>query len=453
MMATALAGGPYLLDATGTAMLRGGVADIALEPLAVSDRITFAGDSITRNGYVGVFRDAMQEKLPELNLEVIESGVGGNTVSLLWQRFDDLLAQQPTTIVIYIGINDVWRAGTTTAAYEMRLKFMVDAARAAGVRPVLCTLSVIGENLDDSNAYNAKLDEFSDVVRRVGLETTAQVIDLRAAMVAHLTENNLDNLAAGILTQDGVHLNETGVQFVGQQMLDAFVDFENPSIASFDWDLDGDGTFETAGRRVQYDSAVTPMGNSRMATVRVTDAAGEATAQAAIHDPPRLALGSPVTYTEGKNPLLIAPSATLSDSDSLHYEGGTLAVTIAPAVDPLRDSLRVAPGGDIGKVGNQVFYQGRPLGTVFGGASGKQLVVLLTSEATPAAVQALMQNVKFLTVGADPITTTRTVRFTLTEASGIKGTATQSVAVVDVPTAAFLAAVDELENNNRKNRG
>jgi lysophospholipase L1-like esterase len=46
--------------------------------------------------------------------------------------------------------------------------------------------------------------------------------DLRKAFVEHWKKNNPDNKGSGILTYDGNHWNQTGMQFVAEQMLKRF---------------------------------------------------------------------------------------------------------------------------------------------------------------------------------------------------------------------------------------
>ena len=43
--------------------------------------------------------------------------------------------------------------------------------------------------------------------------------DLRKAFVAYWKEHNKDNKASGLLTYDGNHFNQTGMDFVAEQML------------------------------------------------------------------------------------------------------------------------------------------------------------------------------------------------------------------------------------------
>jgi lysophospholipase L1-like esterase len=85
-------------------------------------KIVLIGDSITdcgrRNepfapygaGYVMIVRALLLARYPELGLEVVNRGIGGNTVRDLARRWDeDVIAEQPDWLSVKIGINDVWR--------------------------------------------------------------------------------------------------------------------------------------------------------------------------------------------------------------------------------------------------------------------------------------------------------------------------------------------------------
>jgi lysophospholipase L1-like esterase len=95
---------------------------------------------------------------------------------------------------------------------------MIKRFMAAGIKPVLCTLSVIGESSDPFNEFNEELDVYSDVIRKLATENDFPVIDLRKAFVAYNLVNNPNNLEQGILTADTVHLNNTGNQLVADEM-------------------------------------------------------------------------------------------------------------------------------------------------------------------------------------------------------------------------------------------
>ncbi|MFA6715840.1 MAG: SGNH/GDSL hydrolase family protein [Victivallales bacterium] len=82
-------------------------------------KILFIGDSITDtgrrtterpygNGYVKIFRDMLIAREPSKRIEIINKGIGGNTVWQLRDRWtDDVMFFKPECLVILIGINDL----------------------------------------------------------------------------------------------------------------------------------------------------------------------------------------------------------------------------------------------------------------------------------------------------------------------------------------------------------
>lgn len=199
--------------------------------LKAGDRIVFLGDSITQggagpNGYVTMIRQALDKQHADLKIEVIGAGISGNKVPDLQRRVDkDVIAKKPTIVFIYIGINDVWHGqndpakGTMPDAFESGLKEVIGKCRDAGATVVICTPSVIGEKLDGANSLDAKLDQYSDISRKIAKELKLPLCDLRAAFLEHLKANNKNNAEKGILTSDRVHLNLAGNQFVADTML------------------------------------------------------------------------------------------------------------------------------------------------------------------------------------------------------------------------------------------
>jgi lysophospholipase L1-like esterase len=227
-MKTWMAAGSVLLyAANGAAQLKDG------------ETIVFLGDSITQagaepGGYVALFEEAIKASRPAAKIKVVGAGISGNRVPDLEVRLDkDVLAHKPHVVVIYIGINDVWHTakgrGTPIDKFESGLRSVVSRCRDAGARVVVCTPSVIGEKPDGSNELDKMLDEFSAVSRRVAAESGATLLDLRRAFVANLSEYNLAAAEQGILTTDGVHLNEAGNRFVAVRMLEAVGERPSPS--------------------------------------------------------------------------------------------------------------------------------------------------------------------------------------------------------------------------------
>jgi lysophospholipase L1-like esterase len=90
-------------------------------PLKIQNgqKILFIGDSITDagrraaerpygGGFVKIFRDMLIAREPGKQVEIINKGIGGNTVWQLRDRWtDDMLFFKPDYLVILIGINDL----------------------------------------------------------------------------------------------------------------------------------------------------------------------------------------------------------------------------------------------------------------------------------------------------------------------------------------------------------
>jgi lysophospholipase L1-like esterase len=207
-------------------------ADDTAVTLRKGDRIVFLGDSITEGGeknpkgYVRLIRKELEEKHPDLGVEVVGAGVSGNKVPDLQRRLEhDVLARKPTVVVIYIGINDVWHGekdparGTPKEKYEAGLKDIIGRLKDAGARVVLCTPSVIGEKKNGANNLDTRLDDYADVSRAVARETHVGLCDLRKGFQDYLKEHNADDKEKGVLTGDRVHLNDAGNRFVADTIL------------------------------------------------------------------------------------------------------------------------------------------------------------------------------------------------------------------------------------------
>ncbi len=203
--------------------------------LKKGDRIVFLGDSITAGGvgpkgYVTVIKNHLKEKHADLGVEIFGAGVSGNKVPDLQKRLESaVLKRNPTVVVIYIGINDVWhgekdpKRGTSPEKFESGLREIIGKIQKANARVILCTPSVIGEKTGGGNNLDTKLDEYSAISRKVAADTKSQLCDLRKEFVEYLRTANPNDKASGILTTDRVHLNEAGNHFVAAAMLKVLV--------------------------------------------------------------------------------------------------------------------------------------------------------------------------------------------------------------------------------------
>lgn len=208
------------------------VPDTGIGPLAPGERVVFFGDSITQagddpGGYVDLVRRAIQAHVPGHGIGVFGAGVGGNKVRDLDERLErDVLARNPTRVVVYVGINDVWHSlrgeGTPMDVFETTIRVLVDRIRDGASRVILCTPSVIGERPVPGNPLDAMLEAYAAVTRSVAAGMQTGLVDLRTAFTAHLAKANTAGREHGLLTTDGVHLNAAGNRFVADRMLEAF---------------------------------------------------------------------------------------------------------------------------------------------------------------------------------------------------------------------------------------
>ncbi len=124
----------------------------------------------------------------------------------------------------------------------------------------------------------------------------------------------------------------------------------------------------------------------------------------------------------GKAPVIVEPSATITDADTSNFNGGSLTVKVTTNLNTF-DKLRVRnQGSNIGQIaisGNTtVLYGGIAIGTISGGLNGVPLVITLNSNANAAAVRALTRNITFETAGTNPSLLQRTISFQLNDGLG-----------------------------------
>jgi len=189
-------------------------------------KIIFFGDSITQQGVKpGGYVNLIKKALDSSKYEVIGAGIGGNKIYDLYLRLeDDVLNKKPDVVVIYIGVNDVWHKQTSHTGTDLDkfVKFyqaLINKIQGGNAKVILCTPAVIGEKKGGKNEMDAELDKFSDAIRELAQKNKLPLVDLRSQFVTYDLTNNPEDLAKGILTVDGVHLNPKGNQAVADVLL------------------------------------------------------------------------------------------------------------------------------------------------------------------------------------------------------------------------------------------
>ena len=196
-------------------------------------KIIFFGDSITQmgadpGGYIVRMSDDLKAKGLESQYDLVGAGVGGNKVYDLYLRMDDdVLAQNPDVVVIWVGVNDVWHktsgTGTDADKFEKFYVAIVKKLQTKNIKVVVVTPAVIGERTDYTNQQDGDLNYYSNIIRRIAKEYKTDIVDLRKDFREYDLKNNPENKESGILTKDRVHLTDDGNKFVAEKMLNVLI--------------------------------------------------------------------------------------------------------------------------------------------------------------------------------------------------------------------------------------
>ena len=162
-----------------------------------------------------------------------------------------------------------------------------------------------------------------------------------------------------------------------------------------------------------------------------------------VNDPPVLTLsGVPVQF-DFITPVLIDPAATVTDIDSADFDTGNVVAEVTEASCEPGDLLSVNDQGvgvgQISVVGDDIFFDDPAvqIGTITTDylcdpINGNNVLQIdLTADATPVAVQVLVQNLLFSTIS--PIVTDRSVEITVNDGDGGSSATQTQMVMLDAP--------------------
>ena len=192
-------------------------------------KVVFFGDSITQagvqpKGYITVMKDMLQKE-GNTGYDLIGAGIGGNKVYDLYLRMDsDVLAKSPDMVIIYVGVNDVWHkssfgTGTDADKFEKFYRAIIKKIETANAKVILVTPATIGEKKNYVNQQDGDLNKYSGIIKNIGTDMHIPVVDLRTLFENYEQQHNTNDVDRGVLTVDGVHLNDTGNQLVAETIL------------------------------------------------------------------------------------------------------------------------------------------------------------------------------------------------------------------------------------------
>jgi lysophospholipase L1-like esterase len=205
-------------------------ATAAVRPAGTKVRIDLIGDS-TQTLNAGYGRGFCANFTAAVDCVDMAKG-GASTKTFRAQGlWDASLATRPDYMVIQFGHNDAETAEhldrqVPMAAYEANLRRFVTEARAAGIKPVLCT-PLSRRNFGADGKIHSDLAAHAATMKRVAAEMQVPLIDLQARSIAYLEKIGArasDKLAitkkdaAGKTIFDGTHLDWAGSYVFGRMV-------------------------------------------------------------------------------------------------------------------------------------------------------------------------------------------------------------------------------------------
>jgi lysophospholipase L1-like esterase len=190
-------------------------------------KVVFFGDSITEagarpHGFITI-DDTLLNPPGHAAYDLVGAGISGNKVYDLYLRMDDdVIRLSPDVVVVWVGVNDVWHkkmgTGTDADKFERFYIALVKKFKAANIRVIVCTPATIGEKYDNTNEQDGDLNKYANIIRKIAADENLTLVDMRKEFEEYEKLHNSKNLDRGLLTADGVHLNDMGNQFVARLM-------------------------------------------------------------------------------------------------------------------------------------------------------------------------------------------------------------------------------------------
>ena len=200
----------------------------AISLLCIGDSITDCGrDRATAgtdlgDGYVRQVDALLRAHYPQLNLQVLNTGISGNRVTDLEARWqEDVLALEPDYLSIMIGINDVWRHFDSPHMDQIDLETY--AAKLEGL--ILQTLPVVKGlvlmspfflEANPSDPMRMQMDAYGTAARKLAERNQLPFVDLQAAFDRWLAQQPTQQLCG-----DRVHPNHVGHNIIASALLNA----------------------------------------------------------------------------------------------------------------------------------------------------------------------------------------------------------------------------------------
>ena len=199
--------------------------------------ILFIGDSITDAnrrredptdlgyGYPLLVAAALLERYPELNLSLVNRGIGGNKITDLANRWEeDCLALDPDIVSILIGINDTWHNVGTEAfgtqesidRFEFYYRILLQTVKERTNAQIILMEPFVLPHPIDRKEWRIDLNSRIQVIRKLAKEYETDFV----ALYERLNALGMKQSYAYWTGQDGVHPTLAGHAVIAKAWLE-----------------------------------------------------------------------------------------------------------------------------------------------------------------------------------------------------------------------------------------
>ena len=173
------------------------------------------------NGYAYFLQAALTAFYPQLNVQVINRGVGGDTSAQLLERWqEDVLEWKPDFISILIGVNDAWRHFDGHAAinelinvdsFKENCRKMTHSGLELGAG--MCIMSPFMLELNKEDSLGAMVRQYAAAAKEVADEFKLPFVNLQAAFDKVLAQRYTCNFSP-----DRIHPNEAAHMIILREL-------------------------------------------------------------------------------------------------------------------------------------------------------------------------------------------------------------------------------------------
>lgn len=178
------------------------------------------GDSITagyavRRGFPSFWLEALRQKFPDSRIEMINSGISGDTSQDGLARLDwAVLSYEPDLVTINFGINDCV-LGLGLEEFELNFVQMVHRIRAGPNSEIL----LLSSQPLETTPYDRLVLDYYQAVERVAKEMDVGFVDVYGAWMGRVHAGT----SLGSFILPGLdHPNEAGYRIIAEELMSLF---------------------------------------------------------------------------------------------------------------------------------------------------------------------------------------------------------------------------------------